>query len=120
MRWADRNTDTKGGKHSRLFEAFEHNINQRVNMSKGKTGKKAMGAKKMRQHGQQTDRHKTRIMTLNVSSIANKLKTVEHYIKTSRVHIAVITETHIQEEDKTDIRIKGYTIVSKCQRKKEN
>ena len=57
-------------------------------------------------------------MTLNVYSIANKLTSVERYIKTNRAHIAVITETHIQEGDQIDIRIKGYTIVSKCQRQK--
>ena len=56
-------------------------------------------------------------MTLNVYGILNKLQAVEHYIKTNRVHIAVITETHVQENEATDTNTKGYTIVSTCNRK---
>ena len=56
-------------------------------------------------------------MTLNVYTILNKFQAAEHYLKTNRVLIAVITETHLQEGDATDIQIKGYVLASTCKRR---
>ena len=56
-------------------------------------------------------------MTINVYSIRKKQKAVEQYLRDSRVHIAVITETHVQEGDSKSIEIKGYKLASSCQRK---
>ena len=60
---------------------------------------------------------KTRLTTLNVSSINNKKQVLERYLKTNRVKIAVITETHLQEGDHKEIHIKGYKLASSCSRK---
>ena len=117
-RWTKDATTTEGEIHTGMYEAFDRKINQRVAALKSKTGKPVTNAKKMHQNSPHRDRQETRLTTRNVYSKANKLKTVERYLKTNRVHIAAITETHIQEGDKIDIRIKGYTIVSKCRRKK--
>ena len=56
-------------------------------------------------------------MTLNVCSIANKLQAVGYFLKTRRVHTAVITDTHVQKGDPIDMQIKDYTLVSTCKRK---
>ena len=56
-------------------------------------------------------------MTLNVSSLSNKLQAVEHYLKTNRIHIAVITDTHIQRGDSIAIQMKDYVLASTCRRK---
>ena len=77
-----------------------------------------MKQQQINEKGKKQERYKTRLMTLNVYSIANKLQAVEHYLKTNRVHIAVITETHIQQGDPIDIQIKDYVLASTCKRKK--
>ena len=59
-------------------------------------------------------RHVTRICTLNVYSIANKLAAVQQFLEDNRIHIAIITETHIQENGYADIAIAGYTIAGTC------
>ena len=51
---------------------------------------------------------------LNVYSISNKKCAVAQYLADNRVHIAVITETHVQEENKENVQLMGYTLVSKC------
>ena len=57
-------------------------------------------------------------MTLDVFSINNKKQVLERYLKTNRVKIAVITETHLQEGDHAETHIKGYKLASSCSRKK--
>ena len=56
-------------------------------------------------------------MPLNVFSINNKLLAVEQYLKTNRVHIAAIAETHLQEGGYINTHIKNYKLVSSRSRK---
>ena len=56
-------------------------------------------------------------MTLNVSSINNKISALEQYRHVNRVHISVITETHLQGGGPDAVELKGYTLVSSCCRK---
>ena len=67
---------------------------------------------------QKEERHKTRIMTLNVYSMENKQIAIEQYLKANRVHIAVITETHLQEGETDTVPIKDYKMASSRSRKK--
>ena len=62
-------------------------------------------------------RQKTRLMTLNVFSMGNKYTAIEHYLKTNRVHIAVITETYLMEGEHETVAIKDYKLASSCSHK---
>ena len=59
-------------------------------------------------------RKKTRLMTSNVPSIFNKVPAIKQYLHTNRAHVAVITETHLQERGPETTKLKGYTLVSSC------
>ena len=58
----------------------------------------------------QQERDKTRLATLNGYSIRYKQTAVEHFLRDNSVHIAVITETHVQEGGGTRTKTKGLHI----------
>ena len=70
------------------------------------------------QSRKQQERFKTRLMTLNVYSIRNKRTAAEQFLRDNNVHIAVITETHVQEEGEIEPKLKDYTLVNTRHRKK--
>ena len=92
------------------LDTDQHRKGNRRNKEKSNQGR-------VKGEQQTTERYKTRLMTLNVYSILNNLQAAERYKKTNRVHVAVSTETHVQEGDTTDIQIKGYTLTSTCKRR---
>ena len=54
-------------------------------------------------------RHLTRIATLNVYSIVNKMTAIQQFINDWRIDVIVITETYVQEEGYGEISIEGMT-----------
>ena len=62
----------------------------------------------------QNNRHKTRLATLNVSSVSTKETAIEQYLADNRVHTAVITETHAQQGNEDNLQLRGYSLVSTC------
>ena len=48
-------------------------------------------------------------MTLNVYSVNDKKAAIAQYLQDNGVHVAVITETHVQEEKQDALRFEGYT-----------
>ena len=50
--------------------------------------------------------------------MTNKQKSIERFLKTNRVHIAVITETHLLEGEIDPMVIKDYKIIRSCFRKR--
>ena len=51
-------------------------------------------------------------------SLGNKLTAIEQYLKTNRVHIAVIPGTHLQEGENKETSIKDYQLASLCSRRR--
>ena len=67
---------------------------------------------------QEGKRHRLRMMTLNVYSVRNKKAAKSQYLYDNQVHVAAITETHIQEDKKGELHIEGYIPISSCCRQK--
>ena len=59
--------------------------------------------------------HHVNIMTINVRGIRSKLDSLESYLKANEIHIAGITETHLQ--GKENIYIDGYRWIGKNRNK---
>ena len=94
-----------------------HEGRQKQDSTKEEQEKKSYHLTNLQTTGQQ-ERFKTRLMTLNVYSIRNKKTAVEQYLRDNRVHVAVITETHVQEDGEGERKLQDYTLVNTCHRQK--
>ena len=98
-----------------MWEQFDKAVEQRGNK---KTNSANQQHKDISIGKNIAQRQKIKLVTLNVYSLGNKLLAIEQYLKTNHIHVAVITETHLQEGEYKETSIKDYQLASSCSRRK--